>query len=469
MASAVNHGYSAGGTDGGHNGSKPTETWALLSPGNVNLYLLQDFASVALNDMTVIGKQVTQSFYGKKIKKSYWNGCSTGGRQGLMLAQRYPNAYDGILAQSPAINWCPFSNAQFWPQQVMDELQYYPSPCELNAIRDAAIKACDSLDGLKDGVVGAPGLCHFNPFSVVGKPYSCNTGSNGTSGRITSKGATVAAKTYQGPRSAHGAFQWYGLTPDAAWTSLANTTCSSDGRTCKGVPFAIAEDWIRLFIQKDPNFDPTKMSQAEWDTVFHKSFQFASIIETSDPDLSAFKQAGGKMITWHGMADQTIFFNGTVDYFQRVLHEDPRARDFYRFYMAPGVAHCGGGAGAVPTNPLDQLVKWLRKAMHRIRWRQTIPSMGGILRGSCASTRSYRCISGVIQQMRTHMYVVESRSMYSKQSGRNPLLSYVAVKSSAVLDTKLPFCNHVPKKFSGLRWKAVSLLRIMLFNVKDDV
>lgn len=359
LQGAVNAGYAAVATDGGHDGSKPTDTWALLSRGNPNMYLLQDFASVALNDMTVLGKQVTESFFGRKIKKSYWNGCSTGGRQGLMLAQRYPEAYDGILAQSPAINWNPFTMAQFWPQQAMRDIGYYPSPCEFAALRAAAIQACDELDGLKDGVIGAPGLCKFNPRSVVGQPYSCSGAANGKPGRITEKGAMVAESYWQGPRSVHGAFEWYGPGRDSNFSGTSNTTCSSKG-TCVGVPMSISYDWVQLFLLKDANADPTKLSHSQFDTLYHESIQeYASIIGTSDPDLSRFKAHGGKMITWHGMADPTIMFNGTVDYFQRVLRRDRKARDFYRFYMAPGVAHCGGGAGAAPADPFGQLVKWV--------------------------------------------------------------------------------------------------------------
>jgi hypothetical protein len=113
MVPAISKGYAAVSTDGGHDGvGQSADSWALASPGNVNLYALQNFASVALNDMTVLGKQLTEAYYGKPIFKSYWSGCSTGGRQGLMLAQRYPDAYDGILAQAPAVNWagnCAFS------------------------------------------------------------------------------------------------------------------------------------------------------------------------------------------------------------------------------------------------------------------------------------------------------------------------------------------------------------------------
>jgi Tannase and feruloyl esterase len=119
----VSQGYSVVATDGGHtpNPYDPS-SWALSSPGNVNWALLQDFASIALDDATTIGKAVTMSFYGAPPKYSYWNGCSTGGRQGLMLAQRYPTQYDGILAAAPAINWASFVPGGSWAQLTMNQL-----------------------------------------------------------------------------------------------------------------------------------------------------------------------------------------------------------------------------------------------------------------------------------------------------------------------------------------------------------
>lgn len=119
----VSRGYAAVNTDGGHLPDPlNASSWALSSPGNVNWALLQDFAAIALDEAATIGKNVTAAYYGSKPKYSYWNGCSTGGRQGLMMAQRYPSQYDGILARSPAINWDRFAVADFWPQLVMNQL-----------------------------------------------------------------------------------------------------------------------------------------------------------------------------------------------------------------------------------------------------------------------------------------------------------------------------------------------------------
>ncbi|KAF2629038.1 tannase and feruloyl esterase [Macroventuria anomochaeta] len=357
MVPAISQGYAAVSTDGGHDAlSQATDSWALLSPGNVNLYALQNFASVALNDMTVLGKQLTEAYYGKAITKSYWSGCSTGGRQGLMMAQRYPDAYDGILAQAPGVSWAEFIPTMFWPQWIMHEIGYFPPQCELDTITAAATSACDELDGLKDDVIGLTGLCTFDPSTVVGQPYACSN----VTGTISKEAAEIAKLTWTGATNAVGKLQWPGIAPGSPFSGIAGTTCDSSGGNCTGLPFAITTEWHRLFIQKNPGFDPYNYTQTGWDAAFHASIQeYTSIIGTSDPDLSEFKSSGGKMITWHGMADQLIPFNGTVSYYEHVLSLDANATDFYRFYSAPGVEHCRGGAGAAPTDPLAALVSWV--------------------------------------------------------------------------------------------------------------
>jgi Tannase and feruloyl esterase len=169
LAPAIAKGYAAAGTDGGHvlNALDPS-SWALLSPGNVNRQLLLDFSSVCLNDMAILGKAVTESYYEVPPKYSYWNGCSTGGRQGFMNAQMYPDLYDGILAASPAINWAQVLVAAYWGQLVMNTM-IYPPPCELSAFTTATITACDDIDGVIDGIIAAPGLCNFDPHTLFGQ------------------------------------------------------------------------------------------------------------------------------------------------------------------------------------------------------------------------------------------------------------------------------------------------------------
>lgn len=122
LAWSVSKGFASATTDGGHDADVAADSWALVSPKNVNWVLLQDFAAIALDDMTTLGKESARIFYGEQPKFSYWNGCSTGGRQGLMMAQRYPDQYEGILAAAPAINWEKFLVAEYWPQLIMNQL-----------------------------------------------------------------------------------------------------------------------------------------------------------------------------------------------------------------------------------------------------------------------------------------------------------------------------------------------------------
>jgi hypothetical protein len=377
LAPAVALGYSAVSTDGGHAlNTLSAESWALISPGNVNLYLLQDFASISLNDMTIIGKAVTESYYGRKPKYSYWTGCSTGGRQGMMMAQRYPKGYDGILAAAPAFNWASFIVAEYWPQFIMNQLKAYPSRCEFEAITKAAIKACDGIDGLVDGIISAPGLCHFDPFTIVGQSIDCN----GTKLKISKAAATVAQSAWTGPRTTNGIRLWYGLTYDAPLSALLGTTCTAEG-TCMGSPFPISYDWIRLFVKRNSTFNVEGISHSDYEKIFHASNQqYTSFISTDDPNLSEFRDAGGKMITWHGLADPLIFPNGTANYYDRVKRLDPGVSNYFRYFEAPGVGHCGGGVGPVPTSALGSLVAWVEKRIPPETLEATSTPVDGIAR-----------------------------------------------------------------------------------------
>jgi len=309
LPSGVAEGYVTANTDAGHTyfGDIATliraDTWGLLSPGNINHVLLQDFASRALDDLPKIAKEVIRGFYGQPAEWAYWNGCSTGGRQGLMSAQRFPDNYDGIVAAAPAINWATFVVAEWWPQLQMHKAGYYPGQCEYGAITKAAIERCDELDGVRDGVVAAPGLCNFDATSVIGRSYGCQ----GDSRKITPEAAKIANAIWEGPKRADGRRGWFGTTHETAvagplpFSGLASTACDTDNKNCKAAPFPIMESWIRYFVAKDPDFDVGNMSEDDFWWALHKSqSEFTSVIDTSDPDLSEFKAAGGKMIVWHG-------------------------------------------------------------------------------------------------------------------------------------------------------------------------
>ena len=260
MANETILGYSTVTTDAGLNtfssaASQSASPWALISTGNVNQGLLLNFARRSLHDMTIIGKAVSESFFASSIKYSYWNGCSTGGRQGMVMAQYYPNDYDGILAEAPAIQWNDFTLEQQWPYTVQNNEGHILSPCEQGAVLAAVIEACDGLDGLLDGIVSAPAQCDFEVQSLVGKHFDCN----GTTEVYSQKLATVVDKIWQGARTPENQFLWFGLPKGANFSSLAPNTNAS-----VLVSFPISDSWIRGFIAKDLNFDTANVSYSEF-------------------------------------------------------------------------------------------------------------------------------------------------------------------------------------------------------------
>jgi feruloyl esterase len=372
MGDGLAAGYAVATTDGGHStdvavSATDASSWALLSPGNVNWPLFIDFASVALHDMGDILKAVVASYYGRPAAKSYFFGASTGGRQALMLAQKYPRDFDGIVSICPAANWDRFIMADYWPQFIMNQLGVYPPPCELSAFTSAAIEACDGLDGVVDGIISLPGLCDFDPHSMVGKSFDCN----GKPSLYTSAGAAVAEAAWSGPRGANGEWQWFGIGKDADLSGIALTTCDPQSENCNPLPFGIPSSWIRNFLKKDADFDPATLTHAEWDTLFHQSTNdYASAIGTSDPDLSEFRKAGGRLISWHGLRDEVISVNGSAEYFDRVLQRDASAHDYFRLFLVPGAGHSTVD-GVTPDSGgvMDALVRWVEEGVPPERLR----------------------------------------------------------------------------------------------------
>ncbi|MDB6035615.1 MAG: hypothetical protein JWM16_5953, partial [Verrucomicrobiales bacterium] len=162
----VAQGFSAGATDTGHEGG--SGKFALDADGRQNWQAIIDNAYLGIHEMTVVGKELTKTFYGKAPRYCYFVGGSTGGRQGLMEAQRFPDDYDGILSACPAINWHRFVAASLWPEVVMRSMSNFVSKAKLDAATAAAIAACDTDDGVKDGVVDDPFHCSYDPQALVG-------------------------------------------------------------------------------------------------------------------------------------------------------------------------------------------------------------------------------------------------------------------------------------------------------------
>jgi len=287
-----------------------------------------------------------------------------------MLAQRYPDAFDGIAAAAPAIYWDTWTPSMAWGMAVMNDLQYYPPACEIDAITAAALTMCDALDAVVDRNIGRPDLCtrRFDPFSLVGRRIPCAELGKGKETKITQEAATIVNKTWEGPRTENGSFVWYGPWPGSTLTGvygMDTTDCSSG--TCVPVPVGLATAWIQSFAMKQPVAPPAALGNittSEYLSLTARaSAEFGPLLGTANPDLSAFRKAGSKLITYHGLADQIIPERGTSRYFDAVAAElglsVEEVRGFYRYYPVPGMSHCSGGTGGYPTTIFAELVKWV--------------------------------------------------------------------------------------------------------------
>ena len=380
MKGALGDGYATITNDAGVSGEIHRDLdWALVSPGNVNLYKLNNFGSVSINEQSIIGKSLIRSFYREGPSFSYWSGCSTGGRQGLMAAQRYPRAFDGISVGAPALYMPELLAGVQWPQQVMNVLGQYPYSCELDALTAAAIAACDNLDGITDGIITNATAClstSFNPFHLVGTTIkNCTT--TGTPVQISLAAAIVANSTWHGPITPSGQQIHPGLSPSVDLTGNdpssggqegqagTNCTMTANGGVCTGIPNTIAAPWLRLFIAKDAQFNIDNLTHSEYFRLIHAGRQeYSSLLSTDDADLTEFRGAGGKIISFHGLNDQAIPAAGTEKYYRAVgefMGGHKEVKGFFRHYEVPGLGHCFGGRSGSPTGLFELLKKWVEE------------------------------------------------------------------------------------------------------------
>jgi hypothetical protein len=343
-------GYAAASTDTGHEGG--SGSFALDVNGRLQWQLIRDNAYLGIHQMTVAAKAITREFYGRAPRYSYFNGCSTGGRQGLSEAQRFPDDYDGILAGAPAINWPKLHVEQLWGHVVMLEAKTFVPQCKFEAATAAAIAACDPDDGAKDGVIDDPTRCSFDPKTLIGKsPDGCSA--------FTEAETDVIRSIWRGPVRESGAPLWYGLPRGASFALSA-----TGGTPLTGRPFPITLDWFRYFLLQDPTWDWTTLTRARYVQLYDQSVeQWNEVFGTDNPDLSAFRDRGGKLIAWHGWADPLIYAQGTIDYVGRVqqLLGVDRTPTFLRLFMAPGVGHCAGGPGPQPSGQFEAVVRWVEE------------------------------------------------------------------------------------------------------------
>ncbi|MFW3172197.1 tannase/feruloyl esterase family alpha/beta hydrolase [Geodermatophilus sp. CPCC 206100] len=347
----LRNGYACAATDAGHPG--PSADFALDARGRLDWQAIRDFGHVGVHDMTVAAKAVVTAYYGQPPAFSYFHGCSTGGRQGLMAAQRHPADYDGVLSGAPAINFPKMQVGQIWGQLVMLERRNPVSAAKFEAALAAIVEAHDLVgDGVRDGVIGDPLAVDPDLGALVGLPTP--------DGPLTETDVEVLRLIGQGPRRRDGSFLWYGLAPGVPYAGLHDTAVV-DGELV-GQPFVFDLWWIGLFLEQDPAWDWRTLTRESFEALFDRSVEmYSAVLAADDPDLSAFADRGGRALVWHGAADFGIPFQGTVDYYERVRARlgAERTDEFLRLFLAPGVGHCGGGGGPQPTGQFEALVAWV--------------------------------------------------------------------------------------------------------------
>lgn len=316
MTAGISQGYAVTSTDAGipTNPSATPASWGLSSPGHVNMNLLEDLGSVSLNETAYMAKALVNDFYGHPPTYSYFSGCSQGGRQGMMLAQRYPEAYDGIAASAPAINWNEMATTGYWGQVLMQQSGHFPAPCEIQAITDALIEQCDPVDGVIDGIVTDIEACNFDLLQMVGRSFFCS--SNDRNMSISQETVDLVNSTWFGLTDNNGKPIWSGphMTANLTGTitSPLNTVCSDTDHTCTGAPISLLADWLKVFVLKDKNANISHLSQEDLVSMYHSSVQqYDSVLGTRDANLSAFKARGGKLISYHGLVGFARFSLGT--------------------------------------------------------------------------------------------------------------------------------------------------------------
>ncbi|KAF9697864.1 hypothetical protein EKO04_004376 [Ascochyta lentis] len=365
LGRAVLDGWAAVSTDGGSGSENLSQvsdvSWALKDSknGSLDWNLLHNFASRSPVDQINIGKVITEQYYGKAPHHSYWNGCSTGGRQGYMIAQKYPHLVDGILAEAPAFNFVNLVTGEFWPQLAMNQQKTFLSNCEFEYFRLQAVEKCDMLDGVRDGMIDDPELCDFDPFEIVGHETQCD----GKHVDITLEMATVVDHILKGPKQVPWGPIFYGVNPGNRFEQLANISIAEDGTRSQN-PLGICETWMKNIVLRNP---AARLDQLDFTSYFgywaQANYELGGLLNHVDPDLSLLKASGAKLLTWHGTDDNAIPYQNTVAYRKRVEGAMGGAHavdQFYRLFLAPGIEHCGGGTGAIPKS-LATLVDWVEK------------------------------------------------------------------------------------------------------------
>ncbi len=334
MAAALREGYATASNDTGHraNDVGGGGMFALGHPEKIT-----DFAYRAMHETVVKAKQITATFYGSGPKYSYYNGCSTGGRQGLIEAIRFPNDFDAISAGAPA-NPHVHLHASGVERSMQLMANNAPlSQAKVDALHKAVMAQCDGLDGVKDGIISHMDKCHFDFATLL-----CKAADNPTC--LTQAELKTVNIVYGDVKTKKGEIVWTGYPLGTEPASLRNVP------TAPGGTF----DVIRILGHQDANYD-----WHNFDLDKELALADKAGIDVLNSDLSAFKKHGGKLLLYHGLADSTIPPGHTVLFYNEVLKTMGKNQDdWMKLYLEPGMGHCSGGPGPDQFNKMGVIERW---------------------------------------------------------------------------------------------------------------
>jgi feruloyl esterase len=343
---AVARDYMVAAQNMGHvGGAASVPLWA-TEPG-----LREDYAYRSTHVVAVAAKAIAERFYGKRPHHAYFRGCSTGGREGMTEAQRYPEDFDGIIAGDAAqpVRQGAMANAWDMRQLLRDDGSAVFTPAKLRVLNDAVLHSCDAVDGVVDGILMDPRDCHFDVATV-----QCPAAQDGPS-CLTAEQVGVARKLYDGPRTESGERLVPGhraFGSELAWDDPGGLRLGfSKGYGYLGFPAAPdSYDYRRFDYDKDLN----KLAEMA---------RFYDSVEPGKaPDLKVFQKRGGKLMLYHGWADPTVPPFGTLDYYSKLTHASgglKAVQTWARTFMVPGMFHCRGGNAPNTFDMLDALVDWV--------------------------------------------------------------------------------------------------------------
>jgi feruloyl esterase len=354
LANALKHGYATASTDTGHVGNSDA-LWAIGRPD-----LVADYGHRAIHQMTLKAKAIVEAFYAQKPAQSYFVGCSTGGRQGLMEAQRYPDDYDGIVSGAPAINISMFHAGQMWvSQRTLVDPASYITPEQYAAIHQQVMQASGGPDGLIDNPRGV--TIDFDAVQAA-------------AGLSETQVATLRA-LYAGPVNSAGKSVYPGLQPGSELEWRPHVMGPE--------PFPMALSIYGHMVFEDTSWDWKAFNYDE-DVAVSKA-KLGDVMDAMDPDLSAFRNRGGKLIIYHGWSDPAISPEATRRYYEdvvRMMGGREATAEFARLFLLPGMGHCRGGSGPDQFDMLAPLVEWVE---HGVAPERIVSAQ--VIDGNVARTR----------------------------------------------------------------------------------